>query len=56
MQFDLEHINGSTETYQMNLKQKITAVFENKTLISCGHTLLKSNDCHYGELIKSVSW
>lgn len=30
MQFDLEHINGSTETFQMNMKHKITAVLENK--------------------------
>jgi hypothetical protein len=56
MQFDLEHINGNTETFQMNLKQKVTAELENKTLISCGYTLLKRNECHYGELIKSVSW
>jgi len=56
MQFDLEHINGSTETFQMNLKQKITAVLENTGLISCGHRLLKINDCLYGEIIKTVSW
>jgi uncharacterized membrane protein len=56
MQFDLEHINKNRETFQMNLKQKITAVMEHMTLISCGCKKLKSNDCHYGELTKYVSW